>query len=159
MIVFSSWGAYMDVDDWMRIYSSAARISDPAKIPQALFDMVSDVDYSQVAFGDHMLGTNDVKGYLVTVVKPNLARLEVLVNLSFKLINFKVWFPGSQTNYGITNFFQPSLSPKSVVDTFWEGGTEEAITWGLDILVEGRLDNDKPLTGEWGAAFRRKRKG
>jgi hypothetical protein len=147
----------MAVDDWRHVFSSAARIYDVTKIPQALFDMVADVDSSAVVFSDRMLGSNDVRGYLVTVVKPDLARLEVLVNLAFRLINFKVWFPGSKSNYGLTNFFQPSLSPKRVIDAFWRGNSEEGITESLDVLVGGRLDSDKPLVGDWAGAFKKSR--
>jgi hypothetical protein len=149
----------MALDDWLhrRVFSSAARIKDNSKIPQQLFDMTSDVDLSAVSFADHMLGGNDVRGYMVGVIKPGAERLELLVDSFFQLVDFKVWFPVSRTNYGITNIFQPGLQPKRIIDAFWAGKGEDDTTHRIDVVLEGRLDNDKPLIGDWEGSVRKAR--
>jgi hypothetical protein len=149
----------MGLDDWLhrKVFSSSARIRDNLKIPQQLFNMVSDVDISAVSFADHMLGGNDVRGYMVGIIKPKKERLELLVDSSFQLVDFKVWFPVSRTNYGITNIFQPGLQPKRIIDAFWAGKGEDDTTHKIDVVLEGRLDNDKPLTGDWEGSAREAR--
>jgi hypothetical protein len=63
------------------------------------------------------------------------------------VVDFKIWFPASKVNYGYSNVFKPELSAKAVVDAFWGGENEEDITSRVDVVLEGRLDNDKPMVG------------
>jgi hypothetical protein len=88
-----------------------------------------------------------LKGYLVVVEKSDFAKMEVIVNLQFRLVDFRVWFPNSSDHaqYGYTNVFMPGLNPKAVVDAFWGGRDENAIVSRLDAVLEGRLDSDSPV--------------
>jgi hypothetical protein len=141
------WGQYFGRGDWLHdvVYSSAARINDLSKVPQPLFNMTSDVDPGSVKYSDWMAGTTDVRGYGIVIKKSDDSSLQLLVDLKFKLIDFKVWFPKSKTNYGYSNIFTPDLNPKSIVDAFWYGIGEDGVTSKLDTLLSGFLDNDKPM--------------
>jgi hypothetical protein len=144
-----TWSQYMGRGDWLHdvVLSSAARIKDPGKVPQQLFEITSDVDSGAVSFFDWMAGTNDVRGYGVRIEHPVGATFQMIVDLKFRLVDFKVWFPGSKVNYGYSNIFSPDLDPKDVVDAFWGGRNEEGITSRLDVVLHGFLDNDKPMVG------------
>jgi hypothetical protein len=146
-----NWGDYLFLEDWEHrlVLSSVARIRDPNKVPQPLYEIVADVDSDAVTFSDWMAGTNDVKGFFIEVRKFNFAKLDVIVDLRFRLVDFKVWFPTSKerVSYGFSNFFDPGLTPKAVVDAFWGGRNEDEIVTRLDVVVGGRLDNDKPWWG------------
>jgi hypothetical protein len=135
--------------DWLHdvVLSSAARITDLAKVPQQLFDMTSDIDSGAVTYVDWMSGNSDVKGYGVTVKHKVGATLRMIVDIRFRLVDFKVWFPVSKTNYGCSNIFDPDMSPKAVVDAFWKGKDELDIANRLDVILHGFLDNDKPVVG------------
>jgi hypothetical protein len=142
-----TWSRYIGKGDWLHdvVLSSASRITDSAKIPQPLFDMTSDVPSDVVSFFDWLAGTNDVKGYGVTIEHRIGATFQMVVDLKFRLVDFKVWFPISRINYGYSNIFTPELDPKDVVDAFWGGGDEAGITSRLDKILNGFLDTDKPV--------------
>jgi hypothetical protein len=150
-----SWGTYLFLEDWKHelVLSSAARIKDPSKVPQQLYEITEDVDLDigTVTYSDWMAGTNDVKGYVIVVNKLDFAKLEVIVDLRFRLADFKVWFSTSKdrVSYGYTNFFTPELTPKKVVDAFWGGRYEEEIVARMDVVVGGRLDNDRLPPGNF----------
>jgi hypothetical protein len=141
-----NWGDYFFLKDWRHelVSSSAARIKDPGKVPQPLYEITADVDSDAVNYSDWMAGTNDVKGYFIEVWKHNFAKLDVLVDLRFRLVDFKAWFPTSsdRTSYGRSNYFADEVTAKEIVDAFWGGSYEEEIVNRLDVAVRGRLDND-----------------
>jgi hypothetical protein len=142
-----NWGQYLFLRDWKHelVASSAAKIKDPSKVPQPLYEITADVDPDAVTYLDWMAGTNDVKGYFIEVKKSNFAKLDLLVNLRFRLADFNAWFPTSKDrpSYGFANYFADDVTPKAIVDAFWGGDNEEDIAQRLDIVVKGRLDNDK----------------
>ena len=140
--IVAHWGAYLVDGDWMheKIYSSAAMINDVSKIPQELFDITSDVDPSCASYYDWMAGSNDVRGYCLVILRRGFARLEMVVGLNFKLVDFKVFFQELKSPYGFSNTFSDNITPKSLIDAFWTGKDEKEVRSKLDVLLNGRLD-------------------
>jgi len=138
----SLWGQYRCSQDWMheKIQSSAARISDVSKVPQELYEITSDVDTDCVSYFDWMAGGNDIKGYMVRVVKGDWAALDMVLDLRFVMQDFKVYFPKVNGHYGFSDIFLDGAKAKELIDAFWSGQTEKEIKNKLDILLNGRLD-------------------
>jgi hypothetical protein len=149
-----SWGTYLFLGDWRheRVLSRATRIEDPGKVPQPLCDMAADVDLEDAIFLDWVTANDALKGYLVVVEKSDFAKMEVIVDLRFRLVDLRVWFPKStdHAQYGYTNGFLPGLNPKEVLDAFWGGRDENDIVSRLDVVLEGRLEYDSPVLSRWG---------
>jgi hypothetical protein len=141
-----NWDDYLFLEDWRHglAVSSAARIKDPSRVPQQLYDITADVDSEAVVYSDWMAGTNDVKGFYIEVRKFKFAKLDVVVDIGFRLVDFKAWFPTSKdrNSYGFSNYFDDKVTPKAIVDAFWGGRNEGEIISRLDVAVQGRLDND-----------------
>lgn len=139
----SSWDQYLGEQDWAhdRVFSSAARLSNYADVPQDLLDMTSDVPTENASYFDWMAGTNDVRGYLVRVSKPNKDILEITVNLNFSLVDFKIFFPGTGQHYGFSNSFSEDVNPVEIINAFWAGRDDADVRARVDALISGRLDS------------------
>jgi hypothetical protein len=140
---------YIGRDDWLHdvVLPNESKITDPSKIPQQLFEITAAVGEGFVSFFDWVAEFNGEKGFGVSIEHEVGATFQMTVDTDFRVVDFKIWFPASKVNYGYSNVFVPELHPKAVIDAFWGGKNEEDITSRVDVVLEGRLDDDMPMGG------------